>query len=119
MKKEHIDIYYDHYKDTFEKVIIEKSNRQKYFYIMLFLVLIISLTIAVPDIISGLTNDIIKKNTDSQSILDFAWIKSLFIFSFIWVSFAYYQSTLNIERLYHYLHLVESNLSRRLGNCSI
>jgi hypothetical protein len=119
MKKEHTEIYYDHYKDTFEKVLIEKGSRLKYFFVMLFLILLILLSIQLPQLIDNSASEIVRKTIGATAIIDFVWIKSLLIFSFIWASFLYYQSTLNIERLYDYLQQMERKLTQRLGSLSI
>lgn len=119
MNKEHTEIYYDHYKDTFENIIFEKKRREKYFFAMLFVTLFIFLSIYIPELVDSIINDIIKDQASISTKISFNWIKSLFIFSFIWISFSYYQIVLNIERLYNYIHKMEENLSKRMGHLSI
>jgi len=119
MKKEYIDIYYDHYKDTFERISQEKAIRDKYFIYMLLLSILILLSVYLPNVIGTLVSGLLKEKTGSSKSIDYNWIKSIIIFAFIWVSFAYFRSCLNIERLYKYIHKVESELTKRMGSLEI
>lgn len=119
MKKEHIDIYYDHYKDTFEKVLAEKERRHKYFIGMLSFLFLFIVILYIPTIVELLANDIVKNKLSTTISIDLKWIQTFFLFSFIWISFLYYQATLNIERLYCYLHQIEEKLSKRMGSLQI
>jgi hypothetical protein len=119
MKKEYIDIYYDHYKDTFDKIIIEKSRRNKHFVFMLLVAFSIFLTMFIPEVVYAISISLIKEKVGLSKSIDYSWIKTILIFSFIWISFLYYQTTLNIERLYSYIHKVEKQLSDKLGSLSI
>jgi hypothetical protein len=112
MKKEHIEIYYDHYKDTFEKISQEKIIRDKYFFYMLFLTMLILLSVCLPNVICELFEALAKEKINYEKHFDFAWVKSLIIFTFIWISFTYYRSCLNIDRLYNYIHTLEKLLKK-------
>lgn len=119
MKKEHIEIYYDHYKDTFDKVLLEKERRQKYFFGMLFFTFLLFIIIYLPSLVEIIANDILKDKLSTTFSIEFKWIKTFVLFLFIWVAFSYFQSTLNIERLYDYLHQAEEKLSTRMGSLTI
>lgn len=119
MKDEHIEIFYDHYKDTFEKVVLEKERRQKYFFGMLIFTFLLFIIKYLPSLIDNLANDLLKNKLSTTVSIDLKWIKSLVLFSFIWIIFSYFQSTLNIERLYDYLHKTEEKLSARMGSLKI
>jgi hypothetical protein len=86
---------------------------------MLFFIFLLFTIIHIPAIVEILANDILKDKLSTTLSIEFKWIKTFVLFSFIWVAFSYFQSTLNIERLYDYLHQTEEKLSTRMGLLTI
>lgn len=118
MEKE-LEIYYDHYKDTFSWLRKYLDSRDRYFKYLVFLLAILVLNSWLPSDFSELAKIIVKKNIGVSGFSNFMLIDSLLLFSILSISIKYFQSNLLIERQYAYLHHIEKKLSRKLNNFNV
>jgi len=118
MEKE-LDIYYDHYKDTFSWLRKYLNARDKYFRYLVFLMAVLLLNSWLPSDFTKVTQIILKKNIGISDFSNFMLIDSLLLFSILSVSIKYFQSNLIIERQYSYLHHIEKKLSGKLNHFNV
>ena len=108
---ESIDLYYDHYKDTFEHLKGYLRKRDNYTAMLFIMVIVLSFQIQEPQESVKLANAFIQSEFKGVTI-EFKYINSVLLFAFLWLTILYYQINLLIEKMYSYIHEVESNLSR-------
>jgi hypothetical protein len=73
-----LEIYYDHYKDTFENVKQYIQKRNLYTIIILCLVLILSFQISNPEKTTEISNELIKNNI-GDVVIDLKYITSILL----------------------------------------
>jgi succinate dehydrogenase/fumarate reductase cytochrome b subunit len=110
-----VEIYYDHYKDTFTYLRGYLSSRDKTFYITLGLLVLVFFQSNNPDVTKEISINLIKKNAGSNVTVDINFINSLLLFVFLSLIIKYFQLNLLIERQYNYLHSLEEELTSTLG----
>jgi hypothetical protein len=116
---ENIDLYYDHYKDTFEQIKSHIDKRDSYFVIA-FLLLASSMFITFnPSYAQSISNAIAKKELGIDLNLAFCVLNSILVFVSFWYLIRYYQSTLCVENLYTYIHRVEDKLNSMANDYQI
>lgn len=106
------ELLYDHYKETFS-LIKENLSQRNYFFVMVFLVMILQFLFAAsPESITSLMITAVRQQygidiTDLTNIL-----QSLLWLILLYLTMRYYQSTIFIERQYHYIHLLEADIAK-------
>lgn len=107
---EKLDLYYDHYKDSFDQI---KSNiiRREHFFLVAVLSFFGSVLVTVnPSFIEEISNAFGKSQLGIDLHLTVYTVNSLLIFLSLWYIVRYYQSVLSIENLYSYIHQLEAKL---------
>lgn len=107
---EMVELYYDHYKDSFEQQKLYLQKRDK-LTIVLFvcIILIIAFCYDANSVCENL-NKLINSQVNELKF-DLSFIKTgLFIITF-WISIQYYQVVLTIEKHYKYIQDCEKCLS--------
>ena len=110
-----LELYYDHYKDTFSYLRVYISARDKVFYITLGLLIAIFFQSNNPDVAKNISVVLVKKNIGDNIYINTNFINSLLLFAFLSLVIKYFQLTLLIERQYPYLHSIEEELTANLG----
>ena len=107
---EMVELYYDHYKDSFEQQKSYLQKRDKLTIILLVcIILIIAFCYDANSVCENL-NKLINSQVNELKF-DLSFIKTgLYIITF-WVSLQYYQIVLIIEKTYRYIHNCEKCLS--------
>ena len=118
MEEKKLEIYYDHYKDTFENIKIYLQRRNYLTIVMLCLVAVLSFQITNPEKSTEISNELIKKNLGNVFI-DFKYIESILLFALLWITIMYYQIIFVIEKHYSYIHDIEQKLSIRMSPLEI
>ncbi len=113
MDKE-LEIYYDHYKDTFSWLRKYLTSRDKYFFYLVCLVTILFFNSWLPYDFNSFTKIILKEKVGISDFSNFMLIDSLLLFSILSISIKYFQANLLIERQYSYIHHIEKKLSSKL-----
>lgn len=107
---ESIELYYDHYKDTFEHLQSYLRKRDNYTIMLFIMVSVLSFQINEPQESIKLANAFIQSEFKDATI-EFKYINTILLFVFLWLTILYYQINLLIEKTYKYIHKVEDNLS--------
>lgn len=111
MRKESLELLYDHYKDTFVTIQTTISSREKNF-IWAFLLIVVSLCLTLnPELGLDIFSDIGKNKLKVDIRPTYYAINSIILFTAIWFWIKYFQNVLHIEHLYKYVHKLEETLS--------
>jgi hypothetical protein len=110
-----IEIYYDHYKDTFQIQLKYIENRNKYFVIAILMTLLIFFQMAYPTLTEVIFQKWYQKQTLDETMIDFSFIRSILLFGFLWILILYFQINIQIEKQYKYIHKMEMEISGRLA----
>lgn len=104
------ELYYDHYKDSFEQQKKYLETRDK---LTLYLIVLVALILLLSNNRSMLVDvsDAWQKMNIGKPVVDFNIISTSLYFVFMWFSLRYYQVNLTIERGYSYLERCEQKLS--------
>lgn len=116
---DHIELYYDHYKDSFQEVSSHIIRRERYFAIAVVLISASMYTTFEPTYVQEVSSAVSTAQLGIDLKLAFYTINSVLGFLSAWYLLRYYQTVLIIENLYHYIHKVESHLSQMAINFSI
>lgn len=110
----YIDLYYDHYKETYRLSKEAQVRRNKEFIIVCILETISFLMIGNKDFVMELFNAVATKELETAISFDTAILQSLswILIAYFWVR--YIQDTLYVERQYGYLELIEREMSSQL-----
>ena len=109
-----IEVYYDHYKDTFKdlKSYLKKRDRVT-LYLVAMLAIVMFISYDAPDFAQKFNEILIEKF--KLSSVSFQLINTAFILALLFVALTYFQICLHIERSYKYLANVEYTLSELTG----
>jgi hypothetical protein len=114
-----LEIFYDHYKDTFEYQIKYIENRNRYFFIALTLIALLFFLITDPTTVNNAVGSFVEKQVGKNLVFDFAYVNNFLLFGLLWVLILYYQTTLTIEKQYKYIGILEEELSKLLEPLTI
>lgn len=114
----YIDLYYDHYKETYRLSKEAQVRRNKEFIIVCILETISFLMIGNKDFVMELINAVATKELEPAISFDTAILQSLswILIAYFWVR--YIQDTLYVERQYGYLDQIEREIEQFLGQNS-
>jgi hypothetical protein len=110
-----VEIYYDHYKDTFSHLKDYISIRDKIFYATLGVLVLVFFQSNNPDVTKEVSVVLIKKNLGSEISININFINSLLLFLFLSLTIRYFQANTNINRQYDYIHKIEAELTSKFG----
>ena len=119
MDEKKLDIYYDHYKDTFQQQVRYIENRNRYFFISLVLVGLLFVLITDPTTVNNAANSFAQKNVSEKFVFDFGYVNHFILFGLLCVLILYFQVNLTIEKHYEYLWKLENDLTNELQPLSI
>ena len=105
------ELLYDHYKDTCEIQRTNLSTRNKLFASVVVLLGTMLLFVYRPDTIAGLLVAAVKEKYSVDISLSLGILQSLLWAALLYASVRYYQSSINIERTYKYIHCLEKRIS--------
>ena len=119
MDEKKLEIYYDHYKDTFQQQVRYIENRNRYFFISLVLVGLLFVLITDPSTVNNAANGFAQKNVSEKFVFDFGYVNHFILFGLLCVLILYFQVNLTIEKHYEYLWKLENDLTDALQSLSI
>ena len=119
MDEKKLEIYYDHYKDTFQQQVRYIENRNRYFFISLVLVGLLFVLITDPTTVNNAANGFAQKNVSEKFVFDFGYVNHFILFGLLCVLILYFQVNLTIEKHYEYLWKLENDLTNELQPLSI
>lgn len=112
MKKE--DIIYDHYKDTCEICRNMEKDRNKLFIYVCSLLTLLFLFIISETNVTGVFYSWVKQNYAYDLALSVDTIQSFVWIILLYFTIRYYQECICIERIYTYIHNLETRISIEL-----
>ncbi|MDC9724196.1 MAG: hypothetical protein PSN34_15710 [Urechidicola sp.] len=118
MEKE-LEIYYDHYKDSFSYLRQYLKQRDKYFMYSVILLSLVFFNSMLPTDFEIISKEIIKNKIGIEEFGNLKLINSFLLFSLLSIVIKYFQINLLIERQYSYLHHIEKRLSFKLKEFNI
>lgn len=118
MDKE-IELYYDHYKDSFAYLRKYLNLRDRYFLIALICIVILFFQVHTPELTSKISETLIRNNVGQEILIDFNILNTVFIIFFLSVLIKYFQINLYIDRQYVYIHKIEKSLTDKLADFEI
>ncbi len=120
MKNSVLDILHDHYKESFALIREREKSRNRLFLLVILLVGILFLQIQYPINFKAAIGNLKLPNAsfslDSlplSSLLSLTWT-----FLFV-ITLQYCQQSINVERQYNYIHLLEEKISDLLGDTDV
>ncbi len=110
MDENKINIYYDHYKDTFVQIKESLIKRDKYFFNMIILMGLLFFNSFLPKDFEYFSEVFLKKKIGLEYISNFNIIDSFILFVLFYTILKYFQLNIFIERQYTYIHKIEKKL---------
>ena len=109
-----LELYYDHYKRTFDAQLLYLDKRNKYFLATLILMsLLLFNSMYGVDFVKYLELYMTKKNQDNT--LNVGILNSILLFAILWTCLLYFKTINTVDRGYDYLHSIEKNLTQQLS----
>ena len=102
-----LELYYDHYKDSNEKLKNSQDRRNKNFIFLCILETLSFLMIYIPEIICNLLSSGINKQFDSDVHFSITILQTFVWLAILYVLIRYVQDTVYIERQYSYISNLE------------
>lgn len=109
-----LNIYYEHYKDTFTLSKEAQICRNKNFVILCVLEAISALMIYNPNLICEVLNDVVTKELEITIRIGNSIIQSLIWMVIAFVLVRYVQDSLYVERQYGYIGKLEKRISLQM-----
>lgn len=120
MEEKELELFYDHYKDTFQHLRKYLLQRDKLFFFAIltsFLMIVTTQNLAMT---TSITEGLAKSKFGLQSIeINPKLVSTVLLFSFLAILTRYYQMSLLINRQFGYLHSLEDDLSKNLSRYAI
>lgn len=105
------NLLYDHYKETYS-ILKENIIQRNHFFLMVFFVMALQFLFAAsPKSISSLIVNIIQKRYEINIDSQISVIQSFLWFVLLYVTMRYYQLSVYIEKTYHYISIIESDIT--------
>lgn len=115
----HVELFYDHYKDTFGQVK-EYLSKRDVFFVRAALLLACSLfTTQNPLYVTEVTESVGRVKLGMDLGPAFSTLDAVLGFLFLWYLIRYYQAVLIVENLYRYVHKLEETLSSAMTEYQI
>ena len=113
---EHLEILYDHYKETFELSKGEQEKRNKCFVIVCLIEALSFLMFIQPDTASDILLSIINSNTENPLLMGSSILQTLLWILVLYTLIRYCQHNTYIERQYSYIERLESEISNQFND---
>lgn len=110
-----LNVLNDHYNQTVADVKKTGRSRDKAFIAVFVLLGIMAFMLVSPDHSESLLSQIITKKLGIDATLSISFIGSLVWAGILFTSISYFQSVINLEKLYNYSHRLEEELSQHYG----
>lgn len=105
-----IELLYDHYKETFLLIQENIKQRNKFFIIVFFTMLLHFLFASSPESIAAIFINIIQAHYEIDISIQNSIIQSALWLVLLYSTMRYYQTTVYIEKQYKYISSIESNI---------
>ena len=106
-----LEILNDHYKDTFNHLQEFLKTRDRLFFWVLVVITLMLYQIFLPIEAKDVIGHIITKSLNLDNAVDASFICSVIWFSLLAIVVRYFQTVINIENKYKYIHELEDQIS--------
>jgi hypothetical protein len=114
------DALYDHYKDSFSQIRQRETQRDRQFLLVIALFALLAVAISYSKALMGALGSVAIfgvsvdiSEVPVPALLTLAWVYTLAM------SLRYCQNSINVERQYEYLHLLEDRLGKAAGDDAV
>lgn len=118
MEKE-IELFYDHYKDSFEHLQKFLKSRDWYMVFSLGIIAVLLFQYNNYESINQIAKELLEGKAGIKTQIQYPYINSILLFSLLSVILKYYQSNIFIDRQYDYISSIEKSLSESLSKFDI
>lgn len=116
MEDSKLQLLYDHYKDTFFHIRECLKLRDRLFFFILIMVTLMLFQVYSPVESGEAVSQFITKKLELKSPIDITFIGSIIWFGLLSLVVRYFQTVVQIERQYKYIHQIEEQLSTHYEN---
>lgn len=109
-------ILYDHYKDTFAHIQDFLKLRDRFFFLILFLVTLMLFQMYSPTESGETISAFVAKQLELKNPLDISFLGSILWFGLLGLIIRYFQTVVHLERQYEYIHKLEEQISPNYDN---
>ena len=102
----------DHYKDTQRGIERLNKTRDLNFLYMLVVLGVMTFQFFSPQTSGNVFSELVKKHLEIDTAISLNYIGSLIWFGLLVVAIRYFQTTINLEKQYNYIHDLEDELSK-------
>jgi hypothetical protein len=106
-----LEVLHDHYKDTFAYQREYIKNRDRLFLVILFLLILMLFQIFAPAEAGGVISEVISDQLKLSKTLNISFLGSVIWWFLLGAIVRYFQTVIQIERQYIYIHRLEDQLS--------
>ena len=105
----------DHYNHTVDDMKKTGRSRDKAFVTVFVLLGVMAFILVSPNHSQSLLSQIITKKLGIDATLSISFIGSLIWAGLLFTSISYFQSVINLEKMYNYSHRLEEELTKHFG----
>lgn len=105
------ELLYDHYKETFSLIQSSVKQRNRLFVGLFFVIAVHFLLAVSPESIPAIIISIVQNQYKVDISNHMSIIQSFLWALLLYLSMRYYQSTVYIERQYHYIYSLETDIA--------
>lgn len=110
-----IGVLNDHYKDTNIKIEKIIKNRDRSFLFILILLGVMAFQLFSPQQSDTVLTQVVQNKLNVDASLSINFIGSLIWFGLLAVAIRYFQSVINLEKQYGYVHDLEKEIAKDFG----
>lgn len=114
MEPEKLAIFHEHYRDTCSVMQDQRKARDRYFYLVLVVLVIALFDVAAPQGFASAIADVLRSQLSLTTTPDLGYIRSLLWFVLLGLTVRYGQAALAVERQYTYIHQLEAILGSQV-----
>ena len=114
-KEKRAELLMDHYKDTFQHILVHWKTRNRLFVFALIIIALMALDLVSPGSLSKLVNGYIERSVNNPPTFDFDVIGSAAWFLLLSIVIQYYQRSISVDRQYKYIHKLEEQICEDMG----
>lgn len=102
----------DHYKDTNQKIEKIIKNRDRSFLFILILLGVMAFQLFSPQQSDTVLTQLVQNKLNVDAAVSISFVGSLIWFGLLAMAIRYFQSVINLEKQYKYVHQLEDELSK-------
>lgn len=110
-----LQLLHEHYRDSCSVAQGIRGSRDRYFYSILAVLTLVLFNIYSPADYSAIVSEAFAKRLDVARAPDLGYLRSVVWVLLLGLTIRYCQAVLHLERVYNYLHSLEAELARELG----